>query len=261
MAMTTPIRQPHGLNRSEALTGLLRRINQGIDPDSLRQEAHRLIEQVTPRDITEAEQNLIREGFSAPLVGKLSVAFLLMGVMEPQGRNLRLRLQGNHILLRVLAEHDLIRCWLADLEEIVDQLGGVAELKDTSELFARLGHIVEHFNAWLEHLDREDDVLFAFLIQRGWASLCRKVLAEHDTLRHGVGCMVRMIGDYRDAAFGEFRVNLRSLTEMFAPLLREHMNHEETILYPIAVAVIDDPSAWKRLKQVCDQIGYCGVHT
>ena len=259
--MTTPIQQPHGLNRSEALAGLLRRINQGIDPDTLRQEAHRLIEQVTPKDITEAEQNLIREGLSAPLVGKLSVAFLLMGVLEPQGRNLRSRLQGNHILHRVLAEHDLIRCWLGDLEEIVDQLGGLTELKDTSELFARLCHIVEHFNASMEHLDREDDVLFAFLQQRGWASLCRKVMVEHDTLRHGVGCMVRMIGGYHDTTFDEFRVNLRSLVEMFAPLLREHINHEETILYPIAVAVIDDEPAWKRLKAVCDQIGYCGVHT
>jgi uncharacterized protein len=259
--MIPPTQQPQGLNRSEALTGLLRRINQGIDPDTLRQEAHRLIEQVTPKDITEAEQNLIREGLSAPLVGKLSVAFLLMGVMEPQGRNLRSRLKGNHILLRVLAEHDLVRCWLGDLEEIVEQLSGLDELKDTSEPFTRLCHIVEHFNAWLEHLDREDDVLFAFLQQRGWASLCRKVMVEHDTLRHGVGCLVRMIGGYTDMTFGEFRINLRSLMEMFAPLLREHINHEETILYPIAVAVIDDENAWKRLKAICDQIGYCGVHT
>ncbi|NLH15305.1 MAG: DUF438 domain-containing protein [Phycisphaerae bacterium] len=259
--MTPPIQQPHGLNHSEALAGLLRRINQGVDPAILRQEAHRLIDQVTPRDITEAEQNLIREGYSAPLVGKLSVAFLLMGVMEPQGRNLRARLQGNHILLRVLAEHDIVRCWLADLEEIVEQLAARDELSDSAEPFHRLCHIVEHFNAWLEHFDREDDVLFPFLQHRGWSSLCRKVLAEHDTLRHGIGCLVRMIGEYRDSTFGEFRVNLRTLSEMMIPLMREHLQHEETILYPIAVAVIDDELAWKRLKQVCDQIGYCGVHT
>ena len=46
--MTTPTRQPHELSRSEALTGLLRRINQGIDPAVLRQEAHRLIELIAP---------------------------------------------------------------------------------------------------------------------------------------------------------------------------------------------------------------------
>ncbi len=258
--MNQPIQNSHGPSRSEALASLLRRINQGMDPNELRREAHRLIVQVTPTDINEAEQDLIREGFSAKLAGKLSVAFLLMGILEGQGRNLRGRLRGNHILLRILAEHDLLRCWLGDLEEINLQIRSIEEMKDSSDWFMRLGHIVEHLNGWQEHLDREDDILFPFLQQYGWASLCRTATAEHEIIREAIGCMVRLIAGYRETALAEFRVNLHSLTTYIGPLIREHLAQEESVLYPIAAAVIEDEHAWKKVKELCDEIGYCGVH-
>ena len=69
-------------NTALALTRLLRKINQGIDPKDLRRQASQLISKVTSNDIAKAEQSLISNGFTAQLAGELSSIFVLLGILE-----------------------------------------------------------------------------------------------------------------------------------------------------------------------------------
>ena len=106
----------------EDLTKLLIRIGQGKNPKLLRKEATRLINGVTDGDIAMAEQNLIRNGYSQQLVEQLSAAFVLMAILEGQSENLKNSLPENHLLRKVLVEHELMRCFLADLKDTVEKI-------------------------------------------------------------------------------------------------------------------------------------------
>ena len=153
----------HESKNTQELARLFERISKGEDPKLLRKEATRLMSNVEPSDITLAEQNLIEHGYPAHLVQQLSAAFMLMGIIEEQGVNLKNKLEPNHILRLIIAEHDLLRCFISDLEDTSKAIHHSNRLTDTCSEFRKLCHIIEHLDAMEEHIEREEDVIFPYL--------------------------------------------------------------------------------------------------
>ena len=244
----------------EDLTKLLIRIGQGKNPKLLRKEATRLINGVTDGDIAMAEQNLIRNGYSQQLVEQLSAAFVLMAILEGQSENLKNSLPENHLLRKVLVEHDLMRCFLADLKDTVEKILTLDNITDTNAEFMKLTHIIEHLAAMTEHIDREEDVIFPSLRRLGWSSLCRSAKNEHVYIKVAINDLVTLISSFRSDKVKAFKDKLGATTKQLAPIMIEHLFQEDNILYPIAIEVIEDKKVWARMKEVCDEIGYCGVH-
>ena len=248
-------------NKAEALSRLLRRINQGVDPKLLRKEANQLISRVTPGDIASAEERLVKDGYSTRLASQLAAAFVLMGILEGQTLNIKNQLPPNHVLRMVLAEHELLRCFLADLEEVTETLSAAKTISSTCGAFMKLSHIVEHLNAMEEHIEREEDVIFPYLQRGGWTSLCRAAESDHSYIKVAVDDLTRIVAGFHPSKAAEFRIRLNSISKYLCPTMAEHLFQEDNILFPIALEVIKDPDVWKRIKGVCDDIGYCGVHT
>ena len=242
------------------LTGLLKQIYEGKNQQALRKEANRLISCIHPHDITHAESRLVKSGLSAQKVRQLSATFILMGVLEGQKDELVKQLPDGHLLRKVLAEHEMLRCFLADLEDVTEQISLLKSLSDTSREFMRLTHILEHLNAMDEHLDRENDVIFPALKNLGWESLCRSVENDHVYLRMAIDDLIKLVLNFRNTSFNIFRRHLSSLTKYLCPALKEHLFHEDHILFPLALEMIDDTKVWNRLKNICDEIDYCGIH-
>lgn len=243
-----------------AISMLLKRMSKGEDPVKLRKEATKLVADVRPRDIAQAEQSLIDNGFSAQLVEHLSSAFLLMGIIDEQSTKLKLQLPDNHIVRKVMAEHELTRCYLAELEDIAVSLGEMETVSDVSSEFSRLTHIIEHLDAMEEHIEREEDIIFPFLKKHGWNSLCRASQSDHVYIRIAVSDLVKLIATFKTEKSSEFKVRLRSISKYLCPRMRDHLFQEDNILYPIALELIKDNKVWKKIKHICDEIGYCGVH-
>ena len=247
--------------KADVISSLLRRINEGLDPKVLRKEANRLITNITARDIASAEKKLVSDGYPAGLASQLSAAFVLMGVLEGQSLNIKKDLPANHVLRLVLAEHEMIRCFLADLEDITEAIANKKQLRSTSVEFMKLCHTVEHLNAMEEHIEREEDIIFPYLQKHGWTSLCRSAQGDHSYIRTAVDDLVRLVESFNNSKVREFKIRLNSITKYLCPTMSEHLFQEDNILYPIALEVISDKGMWKRIKSVCDDIGYCGVHT
>jgi DUF438 domain-containing protein len=245
---------------TQELARLFERISKGEDPKLLRKEATRLMNNVAPSDITLAEQNLIEHGYPAHLVQQLSAAFMLMGIIEEQGVNLKNRLEPNHVLRLVIAEHDLLRCFISDLEDTAKDIHEKNKLTDTCSEFRRLCHIIEHLDSMDEHIEREEDVIFPYLKKRGWASLCNAARDDHIYIRIAIRDMIELVSTFKPKNQKEFKVRLNSITKYLCPILREHITQEDNILYPIALQVIKDKKVWDNIKGVCDDIGYCGIH-
>ena len=159
-------------NNAQTLTYLLRRINQGDNPELLRKEAHQLLTNVGPDDITTAEQNLINDGYSTHTVQLLSATFMLMGITEKQDDNPKSWLPANHLVRMVMTEHDLIQYFIADLNNLAEKIENTNRLTSVGLELRRLAHIVEQFKAELittthrfceimqEHLWQEDVILY-----------------------------------------------------------------------------------------------------
>lgn len=250
----------HETRNTQELARLFERISKGEDPKLLRKEATRLMNSVAPSDITLAEQNLIEHGYPAHLVQQLSAAFMLMGIIEEQGVSLKKKLEPNHILRLVIAEHDLLRCFISDLEDTAKAIHEKEGLTDTCSEFRRLCHIIEHLDSMDEHIEREEDVIFPYLKKRGWASLCNAARDDHIYIRIAIRDMIDLVSTFKPKNAKAFKVRLNSITKYLCPILTEHISQEDNILYPIALQVIKDKKVWDNIKGVCDDIGYCGIH-
>lgn len=106
------------------------------------------------------------------------------------------------------------------------------------------------------HHAREEQVLFPALRERGMHGPPDVMEHEHVDIRamkHGLGEQARALlsGD------GGSLPKLRALANNLAVTLREHIGKEDTILYPMAVAIIQDPAQWEQMRLACDELGYC----
>jgi len=242
------------------LTRLLQRINHGEDPELLRREAHRLLSVVGPGDIAAAERNLIEDGYSVQTVQLLSAMFMLMGMPEVKVPDSGSRLPPNHLLRFVMAEHELMRCLLADLDDVVRAVARVDSLSDVSSEFRKLAHIVEHLSAMKRHIDREDDVIFPCLRKYGRISLCRAMKADHSKMRTEIDSLTRLVVLFNRVTLWQFKAGLAASAQRLCTIACEHLSQEDEILFPIAVGMVADRRVWERMKDICDETGYCGVH-
>ena len=55
-------------------------------------------------------------------------------------------------------------------------------------------------------------------------------------------------------------IKLKSITRYLLKRMRENLFQEDNILYPIALEIVNDEDIWQKMKGVCDDIGYCGLH-
>jgi DUF438 domain-containing protein len=246
--------------KAQTLTRLLRRISRGDDPKLLRKEAHQLLPNVEPKDIATAEQNLIDNGYSVQLVQLLSATFMLMAIPEEQSANLKTWLPANHLLRLVMAEHDVIRCFLADLTDVAGTIDYLYHLTDVSSEFRKLTHIVEHLNAMKTHIEREDDVIFPYLRKYGRISLCRAVQGDHINIITEIDNLAGLTVLFNEVSLEQFKAGLIATTRRLQTMMQEHLAQEDEILYPIALGIINDVRVWEKMKVTCDEIGYCGVH-
>ena len=245
---------------AEELTGLLLKLSEGKKDAQTRKHANRLIARIGPKDIAQAERQLIENGLSLKKVQQLSAAFVLMGVLDNNTTDLRHRLPDGHILRKVMAEHEILRCFLAELEEINDHIQAADNVRSATSEMMRLAHIAEHLNAMQEHVDRENDILFPALKEHGWESLFGRIQSDHVYLKMAVNDLVKLTIAADRIAPAVFKARLSSTVKYLCPMMREHLFHEDKVLFPLAVAMIEDDAVWQHLKKVCSEIGYCGIH-
>lgn len=245
---------------AEELTTFLLKLNEEKDRAKLSKKAGELILRVTPRGIALAEQRLFQNGLSPQEVQRLSYSFIMLGLLDANTVDLKSRLPDHHILRKVMAEHEMAKCFLADLEAVAEKIAGATLLSPTGSEIMRLGHIIEHLNAMEEHLDRENDVLFPTLKGYGWESMFAQVETEHTYIRMAIKDLVKLTMAMNKTPLSSFKTRLLSTIHYLCPLMRDHIVHEDQILFPLAVAMVEDDGVWARLRDICNEIDYCGVH-
>lgn len=245
-------------NRSK-LSSLFQRINSREAPGILRREASQLITSVEPKDIEQAERDLVDIGFTIQLARQLSATFMMLGLLEKKD-HIRATLPANHILHLVLVEHDLLRIFTAELKDLTDIIVHLDHLSNVSFEFCRLTHITSHLYAMKEHFDRENDVIFPFLRKLGWSNLCAAEHDDHEFIALAIDDLIKLVVSFDNLELKVFKSRLLTIAGCFCPTMSEHIAREDMLLYPISLKAVKEPGVWDKIKTICDEIGYCGTH-
>lgn len=243
------------MDKANALTAVLKRLNAGDDPAAVRAEAKQLLATIGPADLAIAEQNLIDEGLS--IEDLQALCDIHLEVLKDEVAQMRASLPQGHVVATMVSEHEVILGFLDELDRVNRSIQSMTEYAPDAEEFARLGHIAEHLVETERHHQREEDVLFPEMEKRGVHGPPTVMRAEHDQLRPRKHALKELSGRGTQVDFQDFKHQLAELVGFIVPTLREHIAKENNILYPTALQVIDDDAVWQRLKAACDEIGYC----
>jgi DUF438 domain-containing protein len=245
------------LDKIELLTQLFLRLDSGEKVETIRSENTEFLRTVSARDVALAEQSLMQAGAD---IGRLrSRCCTHVALLGDQVARMRAKLPMNHIVRVILLEHEMILCFLADMEELNADIQQLTYCSPASMEIRKLNHIVSHLVSTGDHNHREDEVIFPELERRGYYGPPEILKVEHlglDACKREIAELAQAAGKKID--FSKFKLRLDAAVKYLVPAMRQQIFTEDNILYPIALEVIENPTAWERIKAMCEQIGYCG---
>jgi hypothetical protein len=237
----------------EKLTDLLRRLNGGENTEQIKQEAQQFLAKISPEDLTFAEQKLVEAGLKPEDLRHLCSAHMV--ALGDNLRQTKANLSVGHVLHTMYQEHDRILSFLDQLETLnqeVQQQENYAQID-----LQKLEHIADHLLGAEPHHQREEQVLFPALEDRGVFGPPQVMRMEHEDLRNRKRTLKKLALSSQEIDFKLFQKQLDTVAKLLIMTLRDHIFKENNILYPTALQVISDPEVWQQMKQECDLIGYC----
>jgi uncharacterized protein len=248
------------MSKVEQLTLIFKRLDAGENPDKVRHEEHQFLSTVGPQEVALAEQSLLQDG--VPIEQLRTRCLTHISLLPDQVSRLRAKLPANHIVRIILAEHEMMLCFLADLEELDEEIQQLSSCSPTSFEMRKLTHIVTHLAVAGDHEYREAEVIFPELERQGYYGPQEIVKVDHaglDSCKRGLIELIQSRPETTPPA--RFKLHLHTAVKYMAPMMRQEILTEDNILYPVAIEVITNKSVWDRIKASCEQIGYCGFES
>ncbi|MFW9888938.1 MAG: DUF438 domain-containing protein [Candidatus Thorarchaeota archaeon] len=239
----------------DQLANILKRLNEGEDPSSVKEETREFLASVSPEELSYAEQKLIEAGLPPEDLRHLCSAH--MDMLGDDLEKMRMELEPGHVVHTMVCEHDKILSFLDQLEGLNMKVQSSDSLKKSSEEYKKLVHIAEHLLDAESHHLREEEVLFQEIESRGVTGPPRIMRMEHDDMRHRKHELKTLTEVVDEMDFTSFKSRLDTVSKMIILTLRDHIFKENNILYPTALSVIQDDEIWRKMKIRCDEIGYC----
>lgn len=153
-------------------------------------------------------------------------------------------------------EHEKILENIDMLEKSISKIRkgkSFADIKAEMPKLEKASHVFEE--AELHH-KREEDVLFPLMEKKGIDGPPSMMRMEHVELRKRKQGLKNAVMNAKKMSYGEFTSKVEENGDFIISVLREHINKENTILYPMSMEVISEDE-WKDVRKRFDKIGYC----
>jgi DUF438 domain-containing protein len=243
------------MNKAERLAHVLERLNADPNSQETRQQARTLVSEISPLELSLAEQKLVEQGMDPSELQHLCAVHL--EVLEPGMAEFRAKLPAAHPLDTMIREHNAILGFLAHLGQLGRQLKKLTGYDPGNPAFAALGEVAKNLLDAENHHQREEQVLFPAMEQRGVTGPPRIMRLEHDQLRVRKHKLLELSQQVQGMEYQAFLESLADAAGYLIFHLRDHIYKENNILYPTAVQTIREQSVWNEIKSKCDSIGYC----
>ena len=165
------------------------------------------------------------------------------------------QLPEGHIIKTMVKEHEHILAMLDELQEITLQLSD--DDQNNSIVFMnRANELAVKIIGAEPHHQREEQVLFPAIEEVGISGPTQVMRMEHEVMRE----MKHDLKSETENIDVNWSVRVEKVSQLILELcstLRQHIDKENNILYPMALQSITDVAKWEEMKVRCDEIGYC----
>ena len=243
----------------EKLTEVLQRLNQEGVTETLRKEALDIVSNISPIELSIAEQGLIEQGMDPKDLRHL--CDIHMEVLKGELDKIKTKIEPGHVVFTFIDEHDKILEFLTQLEEINIKIQKLQSYANSLKEFEVLKTVVDNILDAENHHQREEKVLFTELEDRKITGPTRIMRMEHEDLRAKKKALKQTAEEVSDLNFIETKEKVDEISKYIIFNLRDHIFKENYILYPTAIEAITEKETWEDMKKRCDEIGYCGFTT
>ncbi len=238
----------------EIIKELIKKLHRGEDPVKVKEEFKGVIKKLTPLQISQAEELLIKEGMPAEEIHHMCDVHLAVmqeslkedADLAPEGHPVNILMQEHSLLLEYANE-------LRDLYKQIKEKGSLAEMEDE---LTKIEGIVKHLKASESHYLREENILFSQLEKYGVTQPPKIMWMDHDRIRDIEKKLYSLIENKSTLDYQEFVKQYHLHAHGLAELLAEHFSKENRVLFPTAMQLFKD-SEWIEIRKQFDEVGYC----
>jgi DUF438 domain-containing protein len=234
------------------IESILKLLAHSQDPDAVNKEQMEFLGTIGARFLTEKELEMAKNGIPIDELRKITGR----KIQASESRDtFRESLPEGHVIRMIYAEHELLLYFLCDLEALNTEIQRMSKWKDNPKAIEKIGHIIAHICDMDLHQTREEEVILPQLEAHGYDEIPQHIFAEHKRLHKGRVELKKLADSTGKMEFDRWQVRLDNVVNDFIPAVRKHIQKEESVLYPKALKVIQDPQMWKEMKAACDEKG------
>ncbi len=238
----------------KALKDLIRQINDGTDPETIKNQFAELVKATIPDEIARVEQELIQEGMSHEEIHKLFD--LHITIFRESLEEAEPLAPVGHPIYILLEEHKMLLKFAEDLRKLAKALKRSTGWDSDGTQQKQVTSLIEHFNGSSNHYLREENVIFPYLEKHGITGPPQIMWMEHDQIREIDKTLSTLLETQKGMPFSEFTSQLVEAAHAMAEMLSGHFFKENNILFTAALRFMNEED-WISARQQFDEIGYC----
>lgn len=237
----------------EVLKHIIHRLHAGEDPAAVKSEFKEILDQTDAKDISLAEEELIKEGMPRENIHRLCDVHLEIFRESLQGQSILA--PPGHPIHTLMEEHRLLQATAEELFVLAENLKHETDSSTFSKELARTRHLVHHFEESTKHYLREENVLFPIVEKHGIREPPAIMWMEHDQIR----AAEKILYDSMSEDDSLLLTNMHDIAvqaSALKELLTGHFYKENNILFPASMKVVQE-NEWVMVRREFDEIGYC----
>lgn len=245
-----------GDDRKRLLRELIRELKNKNITEETKEKAKKVLESIDPATLGLLEQELIREGISHEDLRK-SLCDIHLELFGEALISKRKEVPPPHPVNTFMEEHKIILKTLGELSCLVEGMKNKNSFNELGvEVMEKLKDVTHHLVEAESHHHREEEVLFPKLEKYNVLEPPKIMKMEHDEFRSRKQELYKVVHNFEDFTFEEFREKFITLGSYLSRELKNHIFKEDNILYQIALQLLSEED-WEEVKSECDKIGYC----
>jgi PAS domain S-box-containing protein len=241
-------------DRKKVLKDILKQIHMGIPIEKIKENFQKFLENVSPSEIVEIEQELISEGISREEIQRL--CDLHLAIFKEQLEKQKIEIAPTSPIGILIEEHKMLQQITEKLIILNEKIQKAENIDLVIEELSQIKHILNELIDAEKHYLREENVLFPILEKHGITEPPAIMWMEHNQLRENKKQLKTLIDNSTRISFSDFKEQLSKLINSIKSVLDAHIYKENNILFPVAQRVITERE-WIDIREDFDEIGYC----
>jgi len=231
--------------RKEIIKQILKKVHENPrNLDKVKETFQEVIRELTPLEVAQIEQEMIREGIPAETIHLMCDVHLEIfkeALLEEE-----IDVEAWHPIHILVEEHKDIINRSKDLRQFVDSLSEAnLQIKEIREKLKEFSNYLFSVNRYFL---KEENVLFPYLEKHNIVQPPAIMWKEHDQFR-------RFAKEFEKAMVENNLETLKSLSLAINELIINHVFKEHKILFQTALKIMSEDE-WREIRKQFDEIGY-----